>query len=92
MESINITSKPEGVTIELSGMGEEKSVFLDAFSGCESGECACASDEYAKVESMQVHDLGNAITVNVLTKEGESIDPSCITDCLTSIQEQATSG
>lgn len=89
MESINITSKPEGVTIELSGMGEEKSVFLDAFSDCASGACACASDEYEKVESMQVHDLGNAITVNVVTKEGESIDPSCITDCLSGIEDQA---
>lgn len=89
MENINITPNPDGFTIELSGLGDEQTFSLEAFSECASGSCACSSQEYDKVESMQVHDLGNVIEVNVLTKEGASIDPSCVTECLTSIQDQA---
>jgi hypothetical protein len=91
MENISITPKSDGVTIELKGMGPEKNLFLDTFAECESGACACDSDEYLKVESMQVQDLGDGITIDVRTKAGQEIDTACITDCLTSIEEQAHS-
>lgn len=82
MTAINITPAPTGMRIELTDLGASKVELLEAFNSCAAGQCACASDEYEKVAAMSVTADGDAITVEVTTKPGETIDPSCVTECL----------
>jgi hypothetical protein len=51
----------------------DKEAVLDTIQGCANGSCACSTDEYQKVETMQI---------NIEVKAGEIIDPNCISECL----------
>ncbi len=90
MTNISIIPGVDGVKIELIGVGADKATMLETFAGCADGSCECSTEEYAKVESMQVNDLGDDITIDVRTKAGETIDTACISDCMTFVQDKAT--
>ena len=89
MTNISITPGTGGVEIQLIGVGADKAALLETFSACADGSCACSTDEYEKVESMAVRSDGDAITIEVRTKAGETIDPSCISDCMDVAQDKA---
>ncbi len=89
MSTYNITPSADGVKIELLGVGETKDSLLETLSGCADGSCACSTDEYQKVETMNISSSGDTITLEVTTKPGEIIDPACINDCLDYAQEEA---
>ncbi len=61
----------------------EKDAILETIEGCADGSCACSTDEYQKVESMQILPGVNSIQLNIEVKAGEVIDPACISECLT---------
>ncbi len=60
----------------------DKSAILNTIQGCADGQCACSTDEYQKVESMDIITGPNSIQLNIEVKPGEVIDPNCISDCL----------
>lgn len=60
----------------------DKSAILDTIQGCADGNCACSTDEYQKVESIDIVTGQNSIQLNIEVKQGEVIDPSCISECL----------
>ena len=86
MANPRITTTPEGLQLRVDAVGDARAELLDLLSSCADGACACASDEYQKVESMQVEPDELGITVSVRTKPGEAIDPSCVTECLGSVE------
>lgn len=89
MTDISITPSTDGVKIRLIGVGADKASLLETFGGCADGSCACSTDEYQKVASMQVQSDGDAIIIDVHTKQGETIDPTCISECMDYAQETA---
>lgn len=60
----------------------DKDAVLETIQGCADGSCACSTDEYQKVESMQILPGPNSIQLDIVVKPGEIIDPNCISDCL----------
>lgn len=82
MTTVSITPAEDGVTIQLFGVGADRAMLLDTFAGCADGTCACSSDEYGKVQSMDVQSDGDAITISVTAFPGQTIDPSCISECV----------
>ncbi len=60
----------------------DKEAVLDTIQGCANGSCACSTDEYQKVETMQILPGVNSIQLNIEVKAGEIIDPNCISECL----------
>lgn len=89
MTSVNITPGLDSVKIQLIGVGQDKAALLETFDACAGGSCECSTDEYVKVASMNVNSDGDDITIDVQTKTGQTIDPSCITDCLDHAVKQA---
>lgn len=90
MTTYNITPAADGVQIQLIGVGADKASLLETFAGCADGSCECSTDEYEKVASMDVQSDGDAITIDVKVKPGETIDPNCISDCMDYAQEKAS--
>lgn len=82
MTNVSITPGADGVRIQLIGVGAGKATLLETFASCAEGTCECSTDEYEKVQSMEVQSDGDAITIEVRTKPGETIDPTCISDCM----------
>ena len=60
----------------------DKNAILETIQGCADGSCACSTDEYQKIESMQIVPAANSIQLNIEVKVGELIDPNCISECL----------
>jgi hypothetical protein len=61
----------------------DKNAVLETIQGCADGNCACSTDEYQKVETMQILPGPDSIQLNIEVKAGEVIDPNCISECLT---------
>jgi hypothetical protein len=60
----------------------DKNAVLETIQGCADGNCACSTDEYQKVETMQILPGPDSIQLNIEVKAGEVIDPNCISECL----------
>ena len=89
---MKIQSKQTGsfLVVNLEDVSNQAEI-LDTLQGCAQGECACSSDEYQKVESMQIAESPHSITLNVQVKPGEVIDPSCISECLVPVADTTES-
>lgn len=61
---------------------KDKKAILETIEGCADGSCACSTDEYKKVETMQILSGPESIQLDIKVKPGEVIDPNCISDCL----------
>jgi len=55
---------------------------LQTFGECREGQCSCPTDEYKKVEWMNVEESGDAIKLRLEAKDGEKFDTSEIAACL----------
>lgn len=60
----------------------DKQAILDTIQGCADGSCACSTDEYQKVASIEILPGAKSIQLNIEVKAGEVIDPNCISECL----------
>ncbi len=89
---MKIQSKQTGTSlvVNLEDVSHRAEI-LETLQGCAQGECACSSDEYQKVESMQISESPDSITLNVQVKPGEVIDPSCISECLVPVADTTKS-
>jgi hypothetical protein len=55
---------------------------VEAFRECEEGRCACPTEEYRKVASMDVNADEDRIAIRLESKPGERLDSSEIDACL----------
>lgn len=80
---MNIKSKQAGssLIVNLENISENDAV-LETIQGCADGNCACSTDEYQKVETIQILAGPDSIQLNIEIKAGETIDPNCISECL----------
>ena len=60
----------------------DKNAIMETIQGCADGSCACSTDEYQKVASIEILPGANSIQLNIEVKAGEVIDPNCISECL----------
>ena len=85
---MEITSSQSGssLVVNIDNVAD-KNAILETIQGCVDGNCACSSDEYQKVETMQILPSVNSIQLNIEVKAGEVIDPNCISECFAPITE-----
>lgn len=82
MTTYKISPNSAGLAIELAEVGEQEEELLAAFALCQQGQCSCPTDEYQKVESMDVDPGGGEILIQLRPKKGTSFDISELTACL----------
>ena len=80
---MDIKSSQSGtsLTVNIEDVTDQKAIF-ETIQRCADGNCACSTDEYQKVESLQILPRANSIQLNIEVKAGEIIDPNCISECL----------
>lgn len=89
MAGYRISRRNKAVTIELSTSEATKDQVLQAFAECQEGRCACPTDEYKKLASMEVRNGVDLITIRLEAKPGETLDASQIEACLDYTTDQA---
>ena len=82
MARYRIQDKGSGVSIEVTEVGGQQDRLLEAFGECQVGQCSCPTNEYEKLESMNVEPASDGIRIRLETKPGEKLDTSAISACL----------
>jgi len=63
----------------LEGKKEE---LLEAFKECSEGRCTCPTQEYTKIETLNIVDSEDKIQLSIISWENEVIDTKEIEKCL----------
>jgi hypothetical protein len=82
MARYEITPSDAGVAIQVTDVGDQREVLLAAFAECQQGQCSCPTDEYRKVEAMEVAHSEGAIEIRLRAKPGTEFDSREIAACL----------
>ncbi len=77
-----ISKNENGIDIELTDVEGKKEELIQAFQECSEGRCTCPTQEYEKVETLDITDTGNSIQLSIRAKEGDEIDTEEIEKCL----------
>jgi len=77
-----VNENKNGIDISIEGLKNKKEKLLKAFQECQEGRCTCPTEEYKKMESLEVeHDAQN-IQLHLKSRQGFKIDKSEIEKCL----------
>jgi hypothetical protein len=82
MPKYQITSRPRGLSIEVSDAGGKQAAILDALQECKEGRCSCPTPEYDKLAAMDVTVTPDAIQVELTTKPGAELQTQAVRRCL----------
>ena len=82
MTRYQVDQKESTVSIEVSDVSGKANRLMQAFGECQSGQCSCPTDEYAKLASMKVEQSGDGIRIQLEPKPGERLDIGEIAACL----------
>jgi len=85
-----IQKHDSGLDISVEQVGDRQQALLNAFQECQEGRCSCKTDEYQKLDSIDVRSVGDTIQIRLEPRSGETIDESAVQDCLDYTLGQAT--
>jgi len=77
-----ITKNEKGIDIDVTEVGGKKEKLLEAFQECSEGRCTCPTQEYEKVEKLDIIANENSIQLSIKSKANETIDTKEIEKCL----------
>jgi hypothetical protein len=83
-----ISKKTEEVEIKVSGVEGQEQQLLDAFQECKEGRCTCPTQEYQKLDALQVEHVNGEISLRLKPKEGAEFDQAEIERCLAHTAER----
>jgi hypothetical protein len=79
-----IENTKRGTEINISNVETpaEQKQLMDAFQECQNGTCSCPTNEYQKLEKMEIQEGNGLIVLNLMPKSGQELDQSEIARCL----------
>ena len=92
MARYRITEEKCAVSIEVTEVGGRQDQLMEAFRECQAGQCSCPTNEYEKLESMEVQQHEDKVRLRLEAKPGEQFNTSEIAACLDYTTAQAAEG
>ena len=77
-----ITETEEGLKIEVKAIGEAQEQLLSGFQKCRQGQCNCPTEEYKKLDAMNLNITQETIHIELVAKKSEAFDIVEIARCL----------
>ena len=77
-----VESTEEAVNIEVTETKGKQSQLLEAFQECQEGRCTCPTQEYSKLDSLEIVSDEDTIKLKLKSKPGVKFDESEIGKCL----------
>ena len=78
-----------GLDISINDVKSKKKELLEAFQECKEGRCSCPTEEYKKLESLQIEEDDKNIKLHLKSKNGEEFDKEEITKCIEYTEKRA---
>lgn len=77
-----IETNEKGLEIEVTDVEGKVDKLVEAFQECSEGHCTCPTEEYKKVEKLEITESDDAIKLSITSKEDQHIEVSEIEKCL----------
>ena len=77
-----IKQEKNKVTINVNDIEGKQDKLLENFNKCKDGSCECPTNEYSKLEGLDIASEPDKITVIITTKENEEVNEQDIAKCL----------
>lgn len=87
----NIKAYADGLNIEITEIQGKEKQLLDAFQECQEGRCTCPTNEYSKLQSLEIKQAGGKLNLQLSVKEGEVFDSAEIDKCLDYTEKKVSS-
>lgn len=79
-----------GIQIDVTELEGKNEQLLDAFQECSEGRCACPTNEYQKVQKLDILGTDDTIRLSITAKPDEQIDTAEIEKCLEYTKKRVT--
>ena len=86
-----IKSISKGLVIELSEIAGKEERLLEAFQECREGRCSCPTNEYLKLDSLEIKNSAGTLSLRLKAKKGRKSNTTEIEKCLDYTDEKANS-
>lgn len=80
--------QPTGLDIHILETKGQEQELLAAFQLCQEGRCACPTDEYQKLERLEIRPERDRIVLHLTPKAEATLDTDAISRCLDFTFEQ----
>lgn len=77
-----IKTTDTGIEIDVTNLKGKQEQLMQAFQECSEGRCTCPTNEYQKVEKLDIAGSEDAIQLTITAKPDEQIDTTEIEKCL----------
>lgn len=77
-----IDEKESGIGISVTDVKDRENELLEAFRECQEGRCSCPTEEYKKLDSLEIEQNEEGIRLHLKSRRGEKINKSEIEKCL----------
>ena len=77
-----ISTNKNGIDIHITELEGKKDELLEAFNECSEGRCTCPTQEYKKIETLNIVGSEDNIQLSIISRENEVIDTNEIEKCL----------
>ncbi len=86
----NIITKDNGLEIKISGIDSNQEELLSNFQLCQQGKCDCPTDEYSKLEKLDINSSETEIVLNLKSKSGQSFKKDEVEKCITFVVDKVS--
>ena len=86
-----IKADADGLNIEITEIQGKEKQLLEAFQECQEGRCSYPTNEYSKLESLEIKQTDGRIDLRLSAKKGEVFDSDEIGKCLDYTERKITS-
>jgi len=83
-----IRTKPQGLEIKVEGLGDKQQEVLESLQECATGKCSCPTNQYEKLEAIEISPSAESVSIELRAKPGETVRQSDIERCLEYTAEQ----
>lgn len=70
------------IDISINDVKDKKEKLLEAFQECQEGRCSCPTEEYKKLDSLEIDHNDENISLRLKSKDGSKIDIEEISKCM----------
>lgn len=82
MVKYRIENKNKELTINIENITENKEKILQNFNQCKAGKCSCPTNQYSKIENLDISIGEEKIIMKLKPKNGENFNKKEIEKCL----------
>ena len=87
-----VKTSSEGLTIEVAESSGQQEQLLAEVQACQEGRCACPTNEYEKLDSLNIEAASGKVRLSLKAKSGHVLDGSEIQTCLDHAEKKLDQG